>query len=66
MKKNDVQPSVTDPVESISSPGSRRKRHRVGLFPLGFLILSCLSPIKAKSGGRPVTSFTGMKAVNAR
>ena len=31
--------SVTDPVESVSSPGSRSKRHLVGLFSSGFFVV---------------------------
>ena len=31
-----AHPSLTDPKESICSLGSRRKRHRVGLFTIGF------------------------------
>ena len=33
-----THPAVTDPVESISSPGSRRKHHSVGLFSTGFFL----------------------------
>ena len=33
-------PSVTDPVESVSLPVSRRKRHRVGLLSTGLSFLS--------------------------
>ena len=39
------------PLESISSPGPRRKRYWVGWFSTGFL--SCVSPIKAKTDDRP-------------
>ena len=52
-----LHPCVTDPVESISSPGSRRLRHQVSLFPF---FLSCKSLIKAKRGGRSYI-LTGMK-----
>ena len=47
-----------EPVESISSPGSRRKRHCVGF--LNVFSLNCVSSIKAKRGGRP-NSFAGKK-----
>ena len=43
-----VTPSVTDPVQSNSSLGSRSKGHRVGLFSTCFFRLSCLLPIKAE------------------
>ena len=43
-----IHPTVTEPVESISSlMGSRRKRHWIGLFFTGVL------PIKVERGGRP-------------
>ena len=55
------QSLTTDPVESMSLQGSRRKRHLAGLFFTGFF-LSCVhvSPIKTKIGGR-TNIFTGMK-----
>ena len=49
-----------EPVESISSPGSRRKRHCVGFFNV--FSLNCVSSIKAERGGRPNT-FAGKKAM---
>ena len=49
----------TDPMESISSPGSRGKGHQLGLHSFSFF-LSGVSRIKAKRGGRP-DIFTGMK-----
>lgn len=30
---------IKDPVESVSSPGSRSKRHLVGLFSSGFFVV---------------------------
>ena len=47
-----------EPVESISSPCSRKKRHCVGFFNVFFL--NCVSSIKAKRGGRP-NAFAGKK-----
>ena len=47
---NPVHFSITDRVESISSLGSRRKRHLVGLFSTEFFLLSCVLPIEAKTG----------------
>ena len=49
-----------EPVESISSPGSRRKPHCVGFFNV--FSLNCVSSIKAERGGRPNT-FAGKKAM---
>ena len=49
---NPVHFSITAPVESISSLGSRRKRHLVGLFSTEFFLLSCVLPIEAERGGR--------------
>ena len=57
-------PSVTGPVESISSPGSRRKCQRNDLFSAGCSSLVRLSPIKAKRGGRPYIS-SGMKPLKS-
>ena len=51
--QQDRHPSVTELVESIFSPGSRRKRHDVGFFNVIFL--NCVSSIKAKRGSRPNT-----------
>ena len=53
-------PSVTDPVESISSLDSRIKRHWVVLFSSGFSSQLCSSH---KRGGRAYI-FTGMKTLN--
>ena len=57
-------PLVTDPVESISSPFSRWKRHRVGLFSTYFFglffFLSCVTPKKARRGGNSY-NFINMK-----
>ena len=47
---NPVHFSITDRVESISSLGSRRKRHLVGLFSTEFFLLSCVLPMEAKTG----------------
>lgn len=56
--QQDRHPSVTELVESIFSPGSRRKRHGVGFFNVFFL--NCVSSIQAKRGSRPNT-FAGKK-----
>ena len=39
-----VTPSVTDPVQSISSLGSRSKGHWVGLFSTCFFVLVVYFP----------------------
>ena len=46
-------------MESISSPFSRWKRHRVGLFSTGFF-LSCVTPKRARRGGNSY-NFISMK-----
>ena len=65
---NPVHFSITDRVESISSLGSRRKRHLVGLFSTEYFLLSCVLPIEAETGGggglgAGSTIFTGYTAL---
>ena len=60
---NPVHFSVTDRVESISSLGSRRKRHLVGLFSTEFFLLSCVLPIEAETGVVGFSIFTGYTAL---
>ena len=61
---NPVHFSVTDRVESISSLGSRRKRHLVGLFSTEFFLLSqCVLPIEAETGVAGSSIFTGYTAL---
>ena len=49
--------SKTDRVESISSLGSRRKRHLVGLSSTEFFLLSCVLPIEAETGWQALPSL---------
>ena len=58
-----VTPSVTDPVKSISSLGSRRKGHWADLFFTWFFRFSCVLLIKAERGGRPYI-LSGMKTLH--
>ena len=60
---NPVHFSITDRVESISSLGSRRKRHLVSLFSTEFFLLSCVLPIEAKTGVAGSSIFTGYTAL---
>ena len=54
LKSCNTHPSVTDPVESISSLGSRRKRHCIAWFIFHWVfLLSCVIPIKGEKGYRP-------------
>ena len=53
-----VHPSLTDPKESISSLGSRRKRHRVGLFSIGFLRYDNFEPLLHIVVARRTIRFT--------
>ena len=54
LKSCNTHPSITDPVESISSLGSRRKRHRIAWFIFHqVFLLSCVLPIKVEKGDRP-------------
>ena len=48
---------------SISSLGSRRKRHWVGLFFHWVFLLSCVLPIKSRKGWQAL-HLTGMKTLN--
>ena len=60
---NPVHFSITDRVESISSLGSRGKRHLVGLFSTEFFLLSCVLPIEAETGVAGSSIFTGYTAL---
>ena len=63
LKSCSTHPSITDPVESISSLGSRRKRHRIAWFIFHQVFLRrCVLPIKVQKGDRPYILTTTLNA----